>query len=200
MKTALITLTICLFLISSNTFAEGEGSYLGLSVGQSTTDTGITNTTGTASVDDEDTGYKIFLGININQYIAVEGFYVNFGEATLKGNTGDTFQFAGNTGQFTQNNVQDKIEGKSFGVASLFGYPVHQFFNPYVKLGFHFWETEASSNVSNVSLGDDGIDYLYGGGFNTVITKHFGFRAEFERYNCDDEEVDMYSAGLKVMF
>ena len=58
-------------------------------MGQSDIDTKIT--TGTATLDEEDLGWKFYGGANINEYLTVEVQYADFGAATLNGVNGSTF-------------------------------------------------------------------------------------------------------------
>ena len=50
-----------------------------------------------ASLDEDGTGYACVIGNEIDKNLSIEGFYIDFGEASLKGDSGDTFVFDGST-------------------------------------------------------------------------------------------------------
>lgn len=200
-----VALSLGIFAAIGQTHAQSMTEltfYGGLSVGQASIDTGVSGTTGTASLDEDDVGFKVFGGVNINEYLGVEAFYVDLGEASLTGNNGDTFVFRGTTYTFTANNVDIELEGSSFGVVPMLGYDVTEQFRPFVKAGVHFWETEAtvSSSAGGANLSDDGSDLVLGVGFTFDVTEHVGVRAEYERLSFDDEDVDYLSAGVQYNF
>lgn len=197
----LLTFIFCIFL-SNSVFASETGWYLGLGIGQSSVDTGVSSTTGSASLDEEDTAYKVFVGYQINPYLAVEGFYLDAGSAELKGNAGDTFVLDGDTYIFVADDVKISTDAKTYGIAGSAGYPVHQYFYPYVKFGLHRWDFDASvsAGADNVSDGDDGTDLMYGLGIKADLTDNFSFRAEYEIYDFDGEDLDLMSAGIILSF
>jgi OOP family OmpA-OmpF porin len=202
MKKLLILFATTMFLISASySFAGENGWYAGLSVGQASIDTGVTATTGTASLDEEDTAFKLFAGYEINKYIAVEAYYLNAGEASLKGNNGDTFVLDGTTYAFTANNASITAEAISYGLSGVFTYPLHQYFAPFAKLGFQKWDADftVSAGGSSLSASDDGTGALFGIGFRMDFTDNISARAEFERYDFD-EDVDVITAGILYRF
>ena len=105
-KFAISLISVALLTMgSSQTFAQDAGFkfidnpsvYLGAGAGRSSIDAGVTATTGTATLDEDDIGYKAFAGLQINKFLAAEVFYANLGEAELTGNNGDTFGANGTT-------------------------------------------------------------------------------------------------------
>lgn len=185
-----------------NGFLEKPKFYLGGGGGLSTLDTGVSSLTGTAKLDEDDIGYKGLIGVQFHKYFAAEGFYADFGKAELTGNNGDTFAFRGTTYQFTANNVTISLAGKSFGFAGVGILPVHEMVAPFVKVGVHFWDAEGSvaSSAGNASLTDDGTDIYFGGGVQFNIHENVAFRAEYERFKFDDEDVDYISGSLIFKF
>lgn len=203
----IVLLLICMLLaaqcvVAAEEKAEKRIGYLGVDIGQASINTGISAVTGTASIDEEDTSYRIVVGVDINEYVSVEGFYLNAGEAELKGNSGDTFAYGGTTYTLAADNVSVTLSGHSVGLAGLVGYPVHKLFNPYAKLGFHTWEVEVDgeSTVSQSTIEETGTDFLFGAGVKSYLTDRFGVQAGFERYVFDGEDLDIVSGGLMVRF
>ncbi len=200
-KTVGLLVLVLLFAAQSG-FAAENGWYAGLGVGQSSIDTGIKATSGTASVDEEDLGYKVFAGYEFNKFIAVEGFYFDAGEATITANSGDVVADGNTSLVIPVDDFKASIEGQSFGLIGVIGYPVHQYFYPYAKLGFHKWDTEIAVSAPGVvvSVEDDGTDMVFGVGFRMDVTDSVSVRGEFERYDYDGEDVDFLSAGLMYRF
>jgi OOP family OmpA-OmpF porin len=193
-------------LFSSTAFAQASQNktplYLGFSAGQTKIDTGVSGLTGTASLDESDTGYKIFGGYKFDNVWSAEIQYADFGKASLKGNNGDRFTFEGTQYQFTANNSEVSVKAKSFGAAIVAGYDVSTVIRPYVKLGLHRWDSDASvtSNAGNASISDSGTDPFYGIGIQFSITDQLAARVEAEHYKYDSEKAQLISAGLMYRF
>ena len=190
-----------LMLAGLNASADEIKWYGGVSYGNSKVDTGITNLTGTASLDEKDNGYKIFAGANVTQYISAELHYLDFGEATLKGNNGDTFDLGGTTYSFTSTETVTG-EGDSYGISAIASYPMHEHFEPFVKVGLHRWELDYQIKTNNSTVSVDGTDIFYGIGANIPLTSNFSARIEYELFECDNEveDITFLSAGLLYKF
>ncbi|MEH6629106.1 MAG: outer membrane beta-barrel protein [Motiliproteus sp.] len=179
----LLAVVVCATFLP--TVANAAGGYIGGSFGQtelevSSADKAALATAG-VSLDDTDTGFKIFGGYRYNDNIAVEVFYTDLGEATVS--SGANFA---------------KIESDTLGVALMGIIPLNTNIELFAKAGFHAWDAEASSNVG-LSGSDDGTDLVYGVGAAYNMQKA-SLRAEFERYELEEEEVDMISVGLTFNF
>jgi len=139
----LLILTILFATVSSASFAGGyktktgsELFYIGGSVGQSSVDTGISK--GTSTLDENDTAFKIYGGVQLNKYLGVEAHYANLGEATLSGSNGSTFSLGGTSYIFNQSgNIS--IGATSLGLSGTLGYKMGAV-RPFVKGGFHRWD------------------------------------------------------------
>ena len=161
--------------------ASAEDFYVGVSVGATETDALDIFKVPGISVDDDDTGFKVFAGYRAHEYFAVEAFYADLGEATAS-------------------DVVDslEIESDTFGLSALGIIPVTENFELFGKVGFHAWDADLSSTFGSAS--DDGTDATYGIGA-TYIMGQISFRAEIERYELDDDvDVDMFSAGIAFNF
>jgi len=188
-----------LAMASVAAIAADANFYMGLGFTKTEIDTGVSALTGTASLDEDDTGYKLFAGTNIDKNIFVEAHYADLGKATLKGNNGDRFNFEGSTYQFTANNVSISAEGETYGLAFGYKFLVSEELVPYVKLGVHNWEMNSSitSSAGSVSLNEDGTDEFYGFGAEYKLSDQVSIRGEFERFKFDSEDVD--SMNLSVI-
>ena len=195
---------------STNSFAQEDKNgfldkpkvYLGAGVGSAAIDTGVTATTGTARLDENSVAFKGLLGIQLHKHIAIEGFYANFGKASLTGNNGDTFVLDGTTYTFTANSVEVTAKATTIGLGLVGIIPVNDTVAPIIKLGFHSWETDYSvtSSAGNGALSDSGTDLFFGLGAQFNLNEKIAMRAMFERFNFDDEDVDFISAGLILTF
>jgi OOP family OmpA-OmpF porin len=187
---------------SAPAFSDPIKFYIGAGGGLSHVDTGISSTTGSASSDGDDTGFKGLIGARVTKYFAVESFYANLGKSVLTGNSGDTFVSDGTTFVFTANNVSIESEGTTLGAAAIGTLPVTDNINLLGKIGLHRWDikTEVVSSVGNADFSDDGTNLYFGGGLEINVLSKYWIRAEFERFEFDDDDVDLISVNLIVNF
>ena len=159
--------------------AADNGFYLGGSVGQANVQ--IDNLTDNVLPDDdfdaEDTAFKLIAGIRPLDWLAVEAAYVNFGEPD------DTV--AG----FPLKAEGDGIS--AFAVGFLPVGPVDLF----AKAGLIAWDTK----VSGIGFDDDGSDLAYGAGAQFRFLS-LSIRAEYEKFEISDVDLDMISIGLTYTF
>jgi len=194
------------FIFYSSQFAYSAdiNGYVGGNLGQGSIDTGVSALTGTASLDEEDLGWKIYGGVNLNEYLAIEIQYADFGEATLSGNPGDTF-FAPGFGTLTFVLPGELATGgDSFGFSAVAGVDINEYIRPYARLGGHQWDASLSESVaggfSQTLADDDGFDIFYGIGIKVTISEQFSVVAEYENYGFDEEDVELITAGLQLTF
>lgn len=199
-KLFLSTFLIAGTTLSSVAHAQAENFYVGGSFGRTSVDTGITAIT--ATLDEEDTGSKFYVGYKLSETISVEAHYADLGEASLSGNNGSTFQLGGTTFQFTANNAKIGVSATSFGVSGLAYLPINQELKPFVRFGIQSWETKFKVSSTNYSGGlkFDGTDPFFGFGLDYKINDTMDVRAEYEVYKGDGEDVGMLSAGLRINF
>ena len=206
-----IFLTLVLFIsLLTPAFAQDSQWYVGGGLGLSKGDTGVSGLTGTAALDDDGEGFKIFTGYKFDKFIGIELAYVDFGDASLTGNTGDTFVINGSRYQFLTDGVTLGAEAKSISIEGVYYIPLdyytgkesHKFFIPYLKAGAHFWDVEYSvvaSSIDSRTADDDGFGFVGGVGLNLNIIKNFSIRAEWERFFME-EDIDFFSGNLVFNF
>ncbi len=205
MKKQLNTAIAALFLTTASMTAmaveESSKGYFGISYGNASTDTGITGLTGTASLDEDNKGAKLFAGFNVDDNFAIEGHYSDFGEASLSGNNGDQFVDEGVTYQFLTT-ATVKIKAKSYGLAGVYKLNKINEITPFVKLGWYKWDAEATVNAGTVSgsASTDGTDKFYGLGFSYPLSDTVNIRTEFERYEVNSYDSDYVSVGISQNF
>ena len=188
-------------MLALTTQVHAEGMYVGLSGGQADYDTAVTQLTGTAQLDDEDTAYKLFAGYRASNNFGVEFHYADLGEVSLSGNTGDTFiRGNGSAYAFTVNGGKVAQEAKSYGVAATYALPLNDSFSLLGKIGFHRWDIE---NSSGSSFDEDGTEPFYGIGASYQVNDNIALQAEFERLQIDSidvDDIDLLSVGLAFHF
>jgi outer membrane autotransporter protein len=183
-------------------YAENK-SYIGVGFGSSEYDTGVSNLTGTAALDEDDSAFKIFYGFNVTPRVAIEIHYADFGEASLKGNNGDNFDIDSSTFSFTANSASIVSESSSFGVSSVFKLFDKSTFNPYLKAGIHRWEVDAtvtSASSATASVSDDGFDGFLGLGVDMELSDSFVVRVEYETYKFDSDDASVATLSARFVF
>lgn len=193
--------------------AADMGWYLGANAGQSRFDASsgdLDSTwrslgfTASSSVDDTDTGFKLFAGYKFMKYFAVEGGYVDLGKLTFSSNI--TAAPAG----YSTGSVSGDIKTKNGVFIDAVGIvPVTDAFSVFGRLGAYSIKAEfhASGPAGSVDQNETGSDVHYGIGAGYNFTKNIGARLEWERFrNVGDEsktgegDVDLWSVGLAYMF
>jgi OOP family OmpA-OmpF porin len=163
--------------------ATAQG-YFGASVGESTIDVcdDFYYEFGATSCDDNDTGWKLFGGIELNQFIALEGGWADFGEATASAGP-----------------VDIKLEGKGFTLDGKVSAPLTDVISVFARLGVVFWEADLSVPGFGTAS-EDGNDVRYGFGAELNLSPQSALRAEWERNEFDDVDVDLLSVGAVLKF
>lgn len=135
--------------------------------------------------DNEDTGFKVFGGYQFNQNFAVEGGYLDPGEATFS----EPGVFSG------------IVEGSTIFFHAVGMIPINKQFSVLGKIGLHMWEAKETGQIFGApfSVDDDGTDltFGFGGQFNF---DRFSLRAEWERYDFDDIDVDFMGVSALIRF
>ncbi len=174
--------------------ARDTGFYLGGGLGQ-----GQVEVIGEGDIvlpdftfDEDDTAWKIFGGYNWSLPVldlGVEGGYVNLGKPSQS---------------FSVLNEDVRLEVEPtgwniWGTAGLGLGPI----DVYGKIGYIFWDIEATGSVAGeppVSDSDDGNDIGYGIGGRFKLGQ-LGIRLEYEIYDIEDsEDVSMWSVGVEWLF
>jgi len=164
------------------------GWYIGGSYGMTSFDidtAGITN----PSLDDSDSGFKIFGGFQFTKHWGAEVGYVDFGKAGISGSVLG-IPFTSDVG----------VTALTFaGTGTL---PLSENFALLGKVGLANWDAEVS--VSALGLGgstsDSGTDMFFGVGLRYSFNKNLSVQLEFEQYETDADSVNMTSVGLRYKF
>jgi OOP family OmpA-OmpF porin len=158
--------------------AADNGFYLGASVGQANLkiDDLTNDTFENDDFDADDTAFKLIAGIRPLDWLGVEAAYVNFGEPE------DTV--------LGQKLKADGDGISAFAVGFLATGPVDLF----AKVGLISWDSKISG-----SFDDDGTDLAYGAGAQFRVLG-LSIRAEYEKFDISDVDLDMVSVGVTYTF
>ena len=168
--------------LGSSRPAAAQGFYLGGAWSHAAINTTV--------VDQSRNAYKFFLGYEFPVFLGVEAAWVNFGkfDGTITSAGGST---------------RVGYDAKT-GTAALTGrIPISPFTTLYGKAGYMYWSTDVSlsgtaTDPHFVAGTDHGHDPFYGAGlrFNFATLSLFG---EWERYKLSDVDINMVSAGVRVV-
>jgi opacity protein-like surface antigen len=157
--------------------AADNGFYLGGSVGQANLKIDdLSDGISTADFDADDTAFKLIAGMRPLDWLGIEAAYVNFGEPE------DTV--------LGQKLKADGDGISAFAVGFLPTGPVDLF----AKVGLISWDSKISGTFD-----DDGTDLAYGVGAQFRVLG-LSIRAEYEKFDVSDVDLDMISVGLTYTF
>jgi OOP family OmpA-OmpF porin len=189
-KTAFAVILPAAFLAVSAPAAAQQsdmGLYIGGAYGMSSFDidtAGITN----PSVDDSDSGFKIFGGYQFSRNWGVEVGYVDFGKAGISGSILGI--------PFTSD-----LGVTALTVAGTGTMPMNESFSLLGKVGMWNWDAKASVAALGTagSASDSGTDLFFGVGLRYNLSKNLGLQLEVEQYSGDDS-ITYTSLGLRYKF
>jgi hypothetical protein len=194
----IIALMISLIAIPSYAFAQKSKMYVGAEYTKNTIDTGVS--VGTATLDEKDSGYSLFIGTEVDKNFDVEFSYNSFGEASVSGNNGSTFNVNGTAYEFTADGAKLAAKADSFGLALKPKVTLGQNLDLVGTLGYHKWEsklTASASNISGGSITEDGYDFFYGIGIKANF-QNFSAGLGYNIYKLDSEDVKSW--GLRAAY
>jgi len=212
LRSKLVVQSLAALVLASSSIAAtaaDSGWYAGVSLGQSKVDAdagqlkseleALGATSVAASVNNTDTGWKLFGGYQLNKNLGFEAAYVDLGSF----NSNATYAtLAGSP-------YQSKTDGKGFLLSVVGTLPVSDTVAIFGKIGAFSWDLDAtaSTSLASTSLSASGTDLAYGLGANWQINKTIGLRAEWERFQdiggkngFNQHDVDLYSIGAVFHF
>lgn len=167
--------------------------YVGASAGKSDADISCPAAT---SCDNKDTAWKVYGGMEVNEYLSMEVGYANLGTTTYS-----SAGVGGRTGTRETHGMTVQLVGT---------YALNPNFTLIGKGGFGIINTEVNGTIAgtpNNNTGDTDLEWSVGMGAQYNFTKTVGLRAEWERYfNVGDSDstrestIDMITAGVIFKF
>jgi hypothetical protein len=132
--------------------------------------------------DDDRTSWKGFAGVWLNDYVGVEGQYLNLGEYKE-----GSFQF----------------DPSGLTASLMLGLPAGDHTRVFVKGGQFWWDADVKGPLG-YSDEREGTAMFYGVGTSIALLDNLNLRLEYERADFDEDnvkaDVDFASAGLAFMF
>lgn len=169
---AILGLT-CALAFAVPAAAQDTGFYVGGAFGQVDFQDFCEGISGPGvSCDEKDTAWKILGGYQFNRNLAVELGYANLGEVSASGPGGSA-----------------TVETTAWDVAAVGSFPVIDKLSVYGKLGLFRADFEGRSSVG-ATLDESESGFTFGIGLRYDVTRNLGVRAEWQRYNEVDGELD----------
>lgn len=168
--TAKLFISAGLLALSTASFAE-RGVFLNLAAGE----TGFNEDETHSGEDYSDSSFHAGIGYYINNSLAAELFYNDFGTATIYSEDADEL-------------FDVDSEAISLGIRGRA--PMGNKFDIIGRLGASNWEVGSA----------DGTDAYYGGAVAAYLSKHLTLELTLERHEIDDTELDRGSLGLTYTF
>jgi opacity protein-like surface antigen len=149
--------------------------------------------------DPSDTGFKAYIGYQINKNIGIEGGYSQFNNFTANGIV---------TAPAPNELAYQTVDNNAWLLAFIGTLPVTEDFAVFGKLGVNngktttntFVHTDSVGNISRTSSIERGYDPYYGVGVSYALMENLLVRGEYERYDLAGSNIDFLSAGLAVRF
>ena len=169
---------------SSETFTSGM--YIGASYGKGKHNLAFDDPSLNPYFDGDVTTMSAFVGMDLNETFALEGFYTNLGESQVFVNA--------------SNNAKIKIT--TMGIAIKAGTNLTNDIRGYVKVGYHSWKSKVNDLSADVATTEkeDGTDVLYGIGVEYKLSDSTAIIAAYDRYTVDDSNGTDMSIGIKYRF
>ena len=158
--------------------------------------------TAQTSLDDTDVGWKVFGGYRINKHFAVEGTYVDFGEAEF------TTRTTGPDGV-----VDGKGEATAYALDVLGIVRPTEWAEFMVRVGGFRWDVDAKQaavidgDASSVHVDEQGTDVKAGFGVSLLVSEDVSLRLEAEGYfdvgddnTTGQADIGFFSIGLSYGF
>lgn len=155
-----------------------DGWYAGLGVGQSNFRNVDADSANTRSE-----GWKVYAGYQFNKYLGIEGGYVNLNDMTA-----------------TTGAVRTNMNADAWALGAVLSYPVTEKISLMGKVGAAYLLSDIKRTDSLSATGDDSFEPNYGVGVSYAVFDNLNLRAEWERFDRDDLNIDLVSAGVALKF
>tara|TARA_B000000532_G_C18822877_1_gene386756 strand:- start:223 stop:813 length:591 start_codon:yes stop_codon:yes gene_type:complete len=194
-KKIILSLSFVLLLSS----AKASEYYASLEIGEFNLVPDVTNVS--SVLDAKDTIYIITGGYNLDEQTAIEVFYVDFGEATLSGTSGNQFRIDGVLYEFNQA-ATIKLTADGIGTGFKYDLAKDARSNAYFKAGLYTWDAsyDISTGTASGSTSDDGTDFYFGLGASYTFNENAKGTLSYMNFNGDDGDIDGLTFGLEIDF
>ena len=149
--------------------------YVGVNVGKAKHNIGFASAaTAAAHDDDGGTSMTFSIGKDLNETLAIEGFYAKHGKTGFTGST-------------------DTIKASTMGIAAKAGTDLSEDFRAFLKVGYHSWNVDQTTD-------EDGTDIFYGIGVEYKLNATTAVVAGYDRFTYDTDNITDMSIGIKYRF
>jgi OmpA-OmpF porin, OOP family len=215
-KAVSLAVGLLVALVGGSALAQEHGGYLGVGAGQSKavdpppscSDLAVLFNPGySCSINDTDTGWKIFAGYQFNPNFALELSYLDLGKPKLTAN--------GVLGG-APISLKQTLHTTGFSIDGVLSVPLSKEFALMARVGLFAWSVDAKATATNNNTGvtanasdkPSGTTLNYGLGAKYDFSGSVGLRVEYQRFtNLGDENtigplfnVDLLSASLVYRF
>ena len=142
--------------------------------------------------EDRDTGYKVYAGRRLNDYLAAELVVARLGEASF-----ETSQFIRGVGLVDA--MLDGSHNVSLGGTAMTVIPMKRL-DAFLKFGPHWWSRDVAFRREESDVNTTGFDLVWGVGVRIRVGSRFSVRAEVERFVIDDYDLNFMSVGAAWRF
>lgn len=175
------------------------GIYVGATVGYNDhTDLLSANNDGSLSginEDQKDSGYSVQAGYKFNDYVAVEGGYLDLGEPKFDA------QSDGSGESWVAGDVSTLMEADGWLLSVVGSWPLSERISLFGRLGIYFWDTTETFTENGFETVDknSGEDAYFGGGVDWDLGEkdkwHLRGEVAQTEVDKDGDKVNMLSAG-----
>ena len=190
---------ILFFLVCGMSIASANQYYVGLDFNEIKVNTGITNIS--SNLDEEDTVLKFTGGYKLNDKISLEAFYMDFGEASLSGVSGNQFSYGGSTYEFITT-ATIALSADTVGVGARYNIYKEGKSALYAMAGIHSYDVTLSiaAGTGSASVSESGSDPYYGIGYNYLVADNLNLNLSYQNYEFDKDDLDGFLLGIQYDF
>ena len=190
---------IAFLLIFGVNTAGANQYYVGLDFNEVEVNTGIKNIS--SNLDEEDTILKFTGGYRLDNNISLEAFYLDFGEASLSGVSGNRFSYGGTTYEFNQT-AKIALTVDTIGIGARYNIFNEGKSTLYGIAGIHSYDVSLSvdAGTSSTSVTETGNDPYYGFGYNYLVADGIKLNLSYQNYEFDNDNVDGFLIGIQYDF
>ncbi len=190
---------ILFFLVCGMSIASANQYYVGLDFNEIKVNTGITNIS--SNLDEEDTVLKFTGGYKLDDKISLEAFYMDFGEASLSGVSGNQFSYGGSTYEFITT-ATIALSADTVGVGARYNIYKEGKSALYAMAGIHSYDVTLSiaAGTGSASVSESGSDPYYGIGYNYLVADNLNLNLSYQNYEFDKDDLDGFLLGIQYDF
>lgn len=178
-----------------------QNFYAGVGVGVDDIDYPDTNQDGSVSnISDDDTDQfgSVFLGYQINDYVAVQGGYYDFGDSDFAGVSD------GSGDSWAPGNVHANLDSDGWELGVLGRWPIAPRWYALGFLGWLWWDTDETfiENGFVSESHDSGSDFSYAAGleYDIGLPDRILYRFMLSQHEVDNDGLDINGASAEIVY